>query len=66
MTIYTEIALLDQDVANPLYSDMQFAVVPRVGDYVEIENSHFVVFFITHTPSSYGTGSKVQVTVKRN
>lgn len=66
MTVYTEIDLLEHEVASPLDSDMQFAVVPRKGDYVQVEAGRFVVCFITHTPSPYGTGSKMRVTVRRN
>jgi hypothetical protein len=66
MAIYTEIFLLEKEVASPLYSGMQFAAVPRQGDYVDVEDAHFVVCFITHTPSPYGAGPKVRVTVKRN
>lgn len=65
MTVYTEIDLLEDGVASPLYSDMQFAAVPRKGDYVQVEDARFAVCFITHTPSAYGTGSKVRVTVRR-
>lgn len=65
MTIYSEVALLEEDVSSLLYSELQFANVPGKGDYVEIDNTRFVVCFVTHTPSPVGTGSKVRVTVRR-
>ena len=64
--VYAEIAVREHEETTTIHTDMQFAAVPLKDDYVEVDGKGYAVCFVTHTPSIYGRGSKIRVTVRPN
>ncbi|PIW54068.1 MAG: hypothetical protein COW16_13195 [Sphingomonadales bacterium CG12_big_fil_rev_8_21_14_0_65_65_10] len=62
--VYADIALREHEQTTTIGTGVQFAAVPHEGDHVEIDGSAYTVCFVTHTPSIYGIGSKIRVTVE--
>lgn len=49
---------------SPLFEDMHFGFAPSPGDNVEIEGKDYSVSSVVHTPSIYGAGAKLKVTIR--
>lgn len=56
--------LAGSNEVGPMFENMHFGFAPRAGDNVEIEGKAYAVSSVIHTPSIYGIGSKVKVTLR--
>lgn len=56
--------LADSNEAGPMYEDMHFGFAPTTGDAVEIEGKAYSVSSVIHTPSIFGAGAKLKVTLR--
>ncbi|MBD3772379.1 MAG: hypothetical protein IE921_02210 [Rhodobacteraceae bacterium] len=56
--------LADSNEAGPLFENMHFGFTPTPGDNVEIDGRAYSISSVIHTPSVYGVGAKVKVTLR--
>lgn len=56
--------LADSNSADPLFENMHFGFAPAPGETVEIEGKAYSVSSVVHTPSTYGVGAKLKVTLR--
>lgn len=56
--------LADSNESGPMFENMHFGFAPTAGDNVEIEGKAYSVSSVCHTPSIYGAGAKVKVTLR--
>lgn len=56
--------LTDSNEVGPKFKNMHFGFAPIPGDNVEIEGKAYSVSSVIHTPSIYGAGAKLKVTLR--
>lgn len=56
--------LIDANHSAPLFENMHFGVAPVSGDMVEIEGISYSIAAVAHTPSLFGAGAKLKVTLR--
>jgi hypothetical protein len=56
--------LAESNEMSPLFENMHFGFAPSPGDNVEIEGKAYAVSSVIHTPSIYGVGAKLKVTLR--
>ncbi|MGE4431484.1 MAG: hypothetical protein AB7E05_12160 [Sphingobium sp.] len=54
----------DSNEVGPMFENMHFGLAPTPGDAVEIEGKAYSVSSVIHTPSIYGAGAKLKVTLR--
>lgn len=56
--------LADSNEVGPMFENMHFGFAPTPGDNVEIEGKAYSVSSVVHTPSVFGVGAKLKVTLR--
>jgi hypothetical protein len=56
--------LADSNEVGPMFENMHFGFALTSGDNVEIDARAYSVSSVIHTPSIYGVGAKLKVTLR--
>lgn len=62
--VAANVFLADSNETGPRFRNMHFGIAPTPGDTVEIEGKAYSVSSVIHTPSIYGAGAKLKVTLR--
>ena len=59
-----DVFLAERNEVGPTFQNMHFGIPPTPRDTVELEGKAYSVSSVVHTPSIYGAGAKLKVTLR--
>lgn len=59
-----DVFVAESNEVGPTFQNMHFGISPTPGDTVELEGKAYSVSSVIHTPSIYGVGAKLKVTLR--